>query len=89
MMSNDFWTSTIPSNRFNVTSYGRCINFSYGLIIGLLLDKSLFYLTKGLSVLFPPFAIMLMGKGKVLFTLRFERKYNKLIERFLNHIITK
>ena len=86
---NDFWYGTIPSNRNNVSIYGRCINVSYGLIIGLIIDKSLFYVTKGLSVFFPPFAMLLMGKGKVLFTLRFEKTFNGVFEKLLNHIIAK
>lgn len=86
---NDFWKGTIPENRNGINSYGRCINFSYGLIAGLILDKSLFIVTKGLSVFFPPFAMLLMGKGKVLFTLRFEKTFNGVFERLLSHITTK
>ena len=87
--NNDFWKGTIPHNRNGINNYGRCINISYGLIIGLVLDKSLFYITKGLSVFFPPFAALLMGKGKILFTLRFEKTFNGVFERVLSHIITK
>ena len=86
---NDFWTGTIPSNRNGVSSYGRCINFSYGLILGLIIDKCLFYVTKGLSVFFPPFAVLFMGKGRVLFTMRFEKTFNGVFERLLSHITTK
>ena len=86
---NDFWKGTIPDNRNNVTSYGRCVNISYGLIIGLVIDKCLFYVTKGLSIIFPPFAALLMGKGKVLFTLRFEKTFNGVFEKLLSHIIAK
>ena len=69
--------------------YGRAINFSYGLIIGLFLDKILFYITKGLSFLIPPLSVLLMNKGKVIYTLRFEKTFNNYIEKFLSHIITK
>ena len=87
--NNNFWAGTIPTNRNNVLTYGRCINFSYGLIIGLILDKVLFYVTKGLSVFFPPFAVLFMGKGKVLFTCRFEKTFNGVFEKLLSHITTK
>lgn len=63
--------------------YGRSINVSTGLILGLFLDKLLFYLTKGLSVLIPPLSVFLITKGKVLFRIRFERKFNKFIEKFI------
>lgn len=86
---NGFWEGTIPNNRNNISNYGRCINFSIGLIIGLIIDKVLFYITKGLSMFFPPFAVILMSKGKVLFTLRFEKKFNNMIEKFLSHITIK
>ena len=66
--------------------YGRCINVSYGLILGLLLDKLLLYLSKGLSVVFPPFAVLLLNRGPKLFSIRFERKFNKNIERFISHL---
>jgi len=76
-------------NDYKSFKYGRCINFSYGLIFGLIIDKGLFFLSKGLSVFFPPFAMFLMGKGKVLFTLRFDKTFNGLFEKVLSHIITK
>ena len=88
-IKNDFWVGTIPSNRNGVSNYGRCINFSYGLIFGLIIDKALFYITKGLSVFLPPFAVLLMGKGKILFSLRFEKTFNGVFEKLLSHITTK
>ena len=45
--------------------------------------------TQGLSVFFPPFAVLFMGKGRVLFTVRFEKTFNGVFEKLLNHIITK
>ena len=76
-------------NKSFYNQYGRCVNVSYGLLGGLVIDKVLFIVTKGLSSFIPPFAVMLMGRGKVLFNIRFEKKFNRTIERFLSHIVTK
>lgn len=63
--------------------YGRCINISLGLILGIFLDKVLFYITKGVSTLFPPLSVILLNKGKVLYKIRFEKTFHPLIEKFL------
>ena len=69
--------------------YGRVINLSVGLLIGLAIDKSLLYVSKGLSVFIPPFAIMLMSKGKILHTIRFDKTFSKPVEKLLSHFIRK
>ena len=79
----DFWN--FPKRSYYST-YGRCINVTTGLIWGLFIDKGLFILSKGLSVFIPPFAVLLINKGRKLFTIRFERKFSKMIERFLGHL---
>ncbi len=91
MNAKEYKFFRINPNRFNRprNAYGRCINFSLGLIAGLLIDKCLFIVTKGFSVFIPPFAVMLMSKGKVLYSLRFDREFHPLIERFLKHFISK
>jgi len=74
-------------NKSYYNTYGRCINISTGLILGLLIDKGLFILTKGLSLLIPPFAIILMSKGHMITSIRFERTFNGIIEKFISHLI--
>lgn len=69
--------------------YGRCINFSTGLLLGIAIDKLLFIYTYGFSIFIPPFAFMLMSKGHVLFSIRFERTFNKYVEKVLSHFVTK
>ena len=81
----DFW-NFIPKRSYYST-YGRCINVTTGLIWGLFIDKGLFILSKGFSMFIPPFALMLISKGRKLFTIRFERKFPKMIEKFLAHFI--
>ena len=73
-------------NRTYYNKYGRSIIVSIGLLVGLGIDKSLFILTKGASVIIPPFSVLLMSKGKVLFTVRFEKKYSKITEHLLKHL---
>jgi hypothetical protein len=68
--------------------YGRCVNVSTGLILGLLIDKILFVLTKGISVVIPPFAAMLMCKGKLLFRIRFDKKFGKIGEIIISHFVS-
>lgn len=63
--------------------YGTCINVSTGLILGLFIDKTLFYITKGLSVLIPPFSVMLLNKGFILTKIRFEKQFHPLIEKYI------
>ena len=79
-------TIELPKRTY-YNQYGRCINVSTGLILGLFIDKSLFILTKGLSVFIPPFAVMLLTKGKKLFSIRFEITFPKIIEKFISHLI--
>ena len=63
--------------------YGRCINVSTGLILGLLIDKALLYITKGLSVVIPPVSVLLISKGTLLFKIRFDKKFNKFTEKYI------
>ena len=67
-------------------TYGRSINVSTGLIFGLLIDKTLFYLTKGLSIFIPPFAALLLSKGTVLCSIKFEKEFNPIVEKLLSHV---
>ena len=83
------WFGINKSKRTYYKQYGNCINLSTGLIIGVIIDKVLIYLTKGLSIFIPPFAVMLMTKGKVLKQIRFEKQFPKPIQYFLNHFIEK
>jgi len=92
MNKSDYKFFGINPNRYNRIkgSYGRCIDVSIGLILGLLLDKALFIFSKGLSVLIPPMAVLLMTKGKSLFKIRFEKDFHPLLERFfISHITRK
>ena len=84
---NNFW-DFIPKNRKPDNYYGRAINISIGLILGIIIDKLLFIITKGLSIFFPPFAALLMTKGPVLYSIRFEKNFPKIIEKFLSHFIS-
>lgn len=69
--------------------YGRVIKISIGLLMGLVIDKVLFYVSKGLSIFLPPFAVMLMNKGRVLKEIRFERNFSSLTNKLLDHFIVK
>lgn len=84
MKRNNTISIGLPKRTY-YNQYGRSINVSTGLILGLIIDKSLFILTKGLSVFIPPFAALLLTKGKQLFTIRFERTFPKIIEKFISH----
>jgi hypothetical protein len=75
----------IPDRTY-YTNYGRCIRVTSGLFVGLIIDKSLFILTKGASIVIPPFSALLIARGKVLFSVRFERKFGKIGEYLLKHI---
>lgn len=73
-----------PSNR-----YGRCVRLSSGLILGLLLDKALLFITKGKSALVPfSFTPLLMKKGFVLKEIRFEKEFGKF-DKLVNHLCWK
>lgn len=86
MKQDNFWKGTIKTE---TPTYGRAINVSTGLILGLLIDKMLLWKTQGASSLFPPVSVLLMTKGTTLGTIRFDRKFNKYVEKFLSHMVTK
>ena len=86
--NKNFWNFAYSKKRTYYNTYGRSINLSIGLILGLLIDKVLFILTKGLSVVIPPFSVLLMNKGLVLYSIRFEKDFGKF-EFLIKHFTKK
>lgn len=80
------YTNEIISDNHSTVLYGRCIHISIGLLVGLIIDKALLYITKGASTLLPPVSVLLMSRGRTLYNLRFERRFNPLIERLIRHL---
>lgn len=74
-------------------SYGRCINLSAGMLIGALIDKTIFICLpkayKFVSMIIPPFAVSLATKGKLLKQIRFEKTFSKPLEILLSHFVQK
>jgi ABC-type sugar transport system permease subunit len=68
--------------------YNKVIRVSVGLIIGLIIDKVLFFKSKGLSVFIPPFAVMLMSKGYVFKEIEFQKDFG-FFNKFVNHLVVK
>lgn len=73
-------------NKTYYNQYGRVIPLSIGLFLGLVIDKVLLYITKGLSVCLPPFAALLMNKGYTFKEIRFEKDFGSL-EFLVGHFV--
>lgn len=83
------FTKRVPFTVYrNTNRYGKCIRLSFGLVIGLIIDKILIVISKGISVIIPPFAVMLMKKGFVIKEFRFEKDFGKL-NFVINHLVWK
>lgn len=83
-----FWSFLGSKSNYKIERYGRVITLSVGLLAGLVIDKFLFYVTRGLSVFIPPFAVMLMKRGWVIWEFRFEKNFGCL-EFLVKHFIRK
>ena len=68
--------------------YGRVIPVSVGLLIGFAIDKALFILTKGISLVIPPFSAMLLGRGYCFKLIRVDDDYGKF-EFIVKHFVRK
>jgi hypothetical protein len=87
LFTNKQHESMLSRNK-SFKSYGKAIKVTLGLIIGLVIDKTLFIVSKGLSVFIPPFAVMLINKGLVLKEIRFEKDLG-ILNKLVDHIIVK
>jgi len=87
LFTNKQYDSMLNRNN-TLNKYGKAIKLSLGLIVGLCIDKVLFYITKGLSIFIPPFSVMLMNKGFIIKEIRFEKDFG-MFNRLVDHIIIK